>query len=81
MFGLPSGNLELGIAYAIIALIAITAAIFGHANMLVVEKFLIPTVGVLMIIGFFVYGHRFNAGYEGGHCLRAAGSGGRRQPG
>lgn len=69
LFGLPSGNLELGIAYAIIALIAITAAIFGHANMLVVEKFLIPTVGLLMIIGFFIYGHRFNAGYAGGHFL------------
>ena len=33
LFGLHSGNLELGISYAIIASIAITAAIYGHANM------------------------------------------------
>lgn len=69
LFGLPNGNLELGVAYAIIALIAITAAIYGHANMVAVEKFLIPTVGALMIVGFFVYGHRFNANYAGGQLL------------
>jgi purine-cytosine permease-like protein len=69
LFGLPSGNLELGIAYAIIAIIAITAAIYGHANMVAVEKFLIPTVGALMFIGFIVFGHRFNANYAGGHLI------------
>jgi purine-cytosine permease-like protein len=69
LFGLPSGNLELGIAYAIIAAIAILAAIYGHANMVFVEKFLIPTVGLLMVVGFFVFGSKFNAGYSGGHYL------------
>lgn len=69
LFGLPSGNLELGIAYAIIAVIAITAAIYGHANMLFVQKFLIPTVGLLMIIGFIVLGPKFNADYAGGGYL------------
>jgi len=69
LFGLPSGNLELGISYAIIAIIAITAAIYGHANMIFVEKFLIPTVGVLMIVGFFVLGPKFNVHYAGGSYL------------
>lgn len=69
LFGLADGNLELGISYGIIAAIAITAAIFGHANMVFVEKFLIPTVGLLMIIGFFVFGKHFNVHYAGGHYL------------
>jgi purine-cytosine permease-like protein len=69
LFGLPAGNLQLGIAYAIIAAIAILAAIYGHANMIFVEKFLIPTVGVLMIVGFIVFGPKFNANYAGGHYL------------
>jgi purine-cytosine permease-like protein len=69
LFGLPSGNLELGISYAIVALIAITAAIYGHANMLAVEKFLIPTAGLLLIIGFFVYGGKFNVNHPGGDYL------------
>lgn len=65
----PTGNLELGISYAIIALIAITAAIYGHANLLAVEKFLIPTAGVLLVVGFFVYAGRFNVHYGGGNYL------------
>lgn len=66
LFGLPDGKLELGIAYAIIAAVAITAAIYGHANMVLVEKFLIPTVGLMLVIGFFVFGHRFDVNYAGG---------------
>ena len=69
LFGLHSGNLELGISYAIIALIAITAAIYGHANMLAVEKLLIPTAGLLLVVGFFVYGGKFNANHPGGNYL------------
>src|SRR5262249_22142876 len=69
LFGLHSGNLELGFAYAIIAVIAITAAIYGHANMLMVEKFLIPTAGVLPIVGFFVYAGKFNVNHPGGDYL------------
>jgi len=69
LFGLHSGNLELGISYAIIAVIAITAAIYGHANMLVIEKLLIPTAGLLLIVGFFVYGGKFNANHPGGDYL------------
>jgi purine-cytosine permease-like protein len=67
--GFPTGNLELGISYAIIALIAITAAIYGHANLLAVEKFLIPTAGLLLVVGFFVYAGRFNIHYGGGSYL------------
>lgn len=66
LFGLPSGNLELGISYAIVAIIAITAALYGHAKMLMIEKLLIPTAGLLLIVGFFVYGGSFNVHYHGG---------------
>jgi purine-cytosine permease-like protein len=69
LFGLHSGNLELGISYGIIALIAITAAIYGHAHMLAVEKLLIPTAGLLLIVGFFVYGGKFNVHHHGGNYL------------
>ena len=65
----PTGNLELGISYAIIALIAITAAIYGHANLVLVEKILIPTAGLLLLVGFFVYAGRFNVHYGGGGYL------------
>jgi purine-cytosine permease-like protein len=69
LWGLADGNLELGFSYAIIAVIAITAAIYGHANMVFVEKFLIPTVGLLMIVGYFVFGSHFNVNHPGGHYL------------
>lgn len=69
LFGLPTGDLELGISYAIIALIAITAAIYGHAKLLVVEKFLIPTAGVLIVVGFIVFSGKFDVNHAGGEYL------------
>lgn len=69
LFHMADGNLQLGIAYAIIALIAIAVAVFGHANLVIVQKAMIPTAGTLMVIGFFVFGGRFHAGYAGGHLL------------
>jgi purine-cytosine permease-like protein len=69
LFSLSSGNLSLGISYAIIAGISIAAAIWGHAKLVFIEKLLIPTVGTVMVIGFFVYGGKFNVHYAGGGYL------------
>lgn len=69
LFGLSNGNVSLGISYAIIAAISITAAIYGHRKLIIVEKLLIPTVGLFMVIGFFVYAGHFNVNHKGGGYL------------
>jgi purine-cytosine permease-like protein len=69
LFGWSTGDLALGISYAIIAVISIAAAIWGHGKLVLVEKLLIPTVGTVMVIGFFVYAGKFNINYAGGGYL------------
>jgi purine-cytosine permease-like protein len=69
LFGWSTGDLALGISYAIIAVISIVAAIWGHAKLVMVEKLLIPTVGTVMVIGFFVYAGKFNVHHPGGGYL------------
>lgn len=69
LFGWSTGDLSLGISYAIIALISIAAAIWGHAKLVVVEKLMIPIAGTVMVIGFFVYGAKFDVNHPGSHYL------------
>lgn len=66
LFGLPGNNVSLGVAYGIGAIFAIVAAVYGHAHLVLVEKVLIPTAGLVVVIGFFVYSSHFDAGYRGG---------------
>jgi purine-cytosine permease-like protein len=69
LFGMSDGNLSLGISYGIVALISIAAAIYGHDKLVLVERWLIPTVGIVMVVGFFVYGSHFNVHHAGGEYL------------
>jgi purine-cytosine permease-like protein len=66
LFGLPTGDVTLSIAYAVIALIAIAAAVYGYHYLLKIEKILIPTAGTVLLVGLLVYAKHFDAGYEGG---------------
>jgi len=69
LFGLPKGDVTLSIAYGVIALIAIAAAVYGYHYLLKIEKILIPTAGLVLLIGFFVYAGHFDPGYGGGEYL------------
>lgn len=65
----PTGDVESGIAYAVIAVVMILVAIYGHANVIAVQKFVVPTVGLFLIVGFFALAPDFDAGYKGGEYL------------
>jgi purine-cytosine permease-like protein len=69
LFGLSSGDGALSISYAIIAAISIVAAIWGHSIVVLVQKLLIPTIGTLIVIAFFVYAGHFDANHPGGGYL------------
>jgi purine-cytosine permease-like protein len=53
-------------AYAVVAIIMTIIAVLGHANMVAFQKMMVPTSGVLMLIGVFVFWPQFDAGYTGG---------------
>jgi purine-cytosine permease-like protein len=69
LFGTTDSDLVRIIGYAVISGVITLIAVLGHANMLAVQKLMVPTVGVLMIVALFVYAGDFDAGYKGGEYL------------
>lgn len=56
------------IAYAVLSILVTVVSILGHDSMVAAQRFMIPTAGLCMLVGLFVYGRYFNAGYTGtGH--------------
>jgi purine-cytosine permease-like protein len=53
------------ICYGVLAIIVTIISVFGHANMVAVNKVMIPTAGVIMIVALFVYGGDFDPNYAG----------------
>jgi purine-cytosine permease-like protein len=60
VFGTSNGDVALGIGYAVIALATLTVAVYGHANVVAANRFLIPTMGVLLIVGVIVLAPDFS---------------------
>lgn len=53
------------IAYAVLSVIVTFVSVLGHANMVAAQRFMIPTAGLAMFVGLFVYGRHFDPGYGG----------------
>jgi purine-cytosine permease-like protein len=53
------------IAYGVLAVIVTAVSVLGHANMIVCQKLMIPTAGLCLIVGIFVYGGDFTPSYGG----------------
>jgi purine-cytosine permease-like protein len=60
LFGMPAGNVQLAVAYALIAAATLVVAIYGHANVVLANRLLVPTMGVLLIVGVIVLLPKFN---------------------
>ena len=59
LFGMPAGNAQLVVAYAVIAITTLVVAIYGHANVVLANRILIPTMGVLLLLGVVLLAHKF----------------------
>ncbi|WP_197537343.1 purine-cytosine permease family protein [Modestobacter italicus] len=69
LFGMPEGNFELAIAFAVIGAITVMVALVGHATVVVAQKVLAPLLGVLLLIGVLIKLPDFDAGFAGGDYL------------
>ncbi len=69
LIGTPESEAWRFVGYALISVVVTLIAVLGHANMLAVQKLMVPTAGVLMVIGVFAYAPDFDAGYKGGEYL------------
>lgn len=68
-FGTPDNDLVLAFGYGLIALEIVVVASFGHATVVALQKFVIPVVGVLLLLGVFAFAPSFDAGQSGGDYL------------
>lgn len=69
LFDTPNNNTALAVSYAVMAAVTVLIAIYGHATMVVANKIMIPTAGLILIVGFFVFLPKFNVHYHGGNYL------------
>jgi purine-cytosine permease-like protein len=69
LIGTPESDAIRIAGYFVISAIVTYIAVLGHANMLAVQKLMVPTAGVLLVIGVFAYAPDFDAGYKGGEYL------------
>lgn len=61
LFGLPAGNASLVIAFVLIGGLSVLVATYGHANVVMLQRIMLPAMGLLIVVGFFVFAHKFNA--------------------
>jgi purine-cytosine permease-like protein len=59
LFGMPAGNGQLAVAYAAIAAITLVVAIYGHANVALANRILVPTMGLLLIVAVILLAPKF----------------------
>lgn len=70
IFGGSEATLTLKlVAYTAVAIVMTIISVLGHANMVAMTKYMIPSAGVLMVIALFVLWPNFDASYAGGDYL------------
>jgi purine-cytosine permease-like protein len=65
LFGLPNTNLTLGIAYAIVLAICLVVCVWGHANLLALERLGVWTGAGLVLLGIIAFASKFHPGFHG----------------
>ncbi len=66
LLGTEPGTTATVIAYAVVSVALVVAALFGHATIVALQKFIIPVVGVVLLLGVFVFADGFDASYSSG---------------
>lgn len=66
LLGTEMGTPATALAYAVVSLALVVAALYGHATIVAVQKFIIPVVGIVLLAGVFVFFQSFDATYTGG---------------
>jgi len=72
LFGMPQkfivswNDAVHAIAYAAVAALMVTVALYGHATIVAMQKVVVPVVGALMILGVFAFANGFDPGASSG---------------
>ena len=55
LLGTPESDIVHAVAYAAVAALMVTVALYGHSTIVAIQKVVVPIVGGLMIIGVFAF--------------------------
>ncbi len=66
MFGSPETAIVRGLAYAAVAALMVTVALYGHATIVAIQKVVVPVVGALMLLGIIAFSGGFDPGAGSG---------------
>jgi purine-cytosine permease-like protein len=69
VFGTPAGRPQLIAGYALLAAATLVVAVYGHANVVAANRFLIPSMGVLLLVGVIVLAPDFTTQGTGAELL------------
>jgi len=68
-FGTPDNDVMLALGYGVIALEIVAVASFGHATVVALQKFVIPVVGLLLLVGVIAFLPDVGASASGDYLL------------
>ncbi|WP_052226344.1 purine-cytosine permease family protein [Microbacterium mangrovi] len=60
LVGLPNAPAVHAVAYAIVSAVIVVVALFGHATIVAMQKFVVPIAGTALVLGFLA----FSAGFD-----------------
>jgi permease for cytosine/purines len=66
LLGTPESDIVHGVAYAAVAALMVTVALYGHATIVAIQKIVVPVVGGLMVVGVFAFAGSFDPSTSGG---------------
>jgi purine-cytosine permease-like protein len=69
LLGIPDNDIVHALAYAAVAALMVTVALYGHATIVAMQKVVVPVVGGLMLLGVFAFADGFHSGAAGEYVL------------
>lgn len=69
LFSINAGNGVLAAGYAVMCVLCLGLAVYGHDKVVASQVWVTLTIGVLILVGFFALLGNFNSGYHGGEYL------------
>lgn len=66
LVGTPQNDAVRAVAYAAVAALMVTVALYGHATIVAMQKVVVPVVGALMALGVVAFAGSFQTGAAGG---------------
>lgn len=67
LVGLPQNPVMLGVGYAVVSVVIVAVALFGHATIVAMQKFLVPVAGAVFVLGFVAFAPTFDVHSATGH--------------